>query len=122
MRKFSGVSLIEVLISFLILSAMLLGLDALQVTALRETKNAYYFSVAAQQLNNMVERFATFGDKQLDEQLAGWNQQNQAVLPQGRGRLEWGPHTVLTIYWGRADQQRCDKNKTGMAGCLHILL
>lgn len=52
----SGFSLVEVLVTMVILSTGLLGAANLQVEALRGNQSAHYASVAAQQAQDMVER------------------------------------------------------------------
>jgi hypothetical protein len=122
---FSGSSLIEIIICLFILSLLLLGLDAMQLTSLREAKAAYYFSVATQQLNAMNERLHVVAEGNYDEQLALWNRQNQQVLPQGRGTIEGDyPSVNLAIFWGNGNKmaQECNKNKIGQSGCLQMVL
>ena len=121
MQKQLGINLIELLISLFILSIMLLGLDALQITALREAVSTYYFNVATEQLNVMAERLHTFKDNNLDEQLMIWNEQNRNVLPKGRGEMSGQyPDIALTIFWGMKSQKTCHKNTIGQSGCLRL--
>jgi Tfp pilus assembly protein PilV len=123
MMRHAGFSLIEVLVSFFLLSLMLLGLDAMQITALRQAKTACYFSVATQQLNVMAERLDVLKDSDPTEQLTRWNQQNQTVLPQGRGTLSGNyPQFLLSIFWGDKNIQKCNQNKIGQSGCLHLIV
>jgi hypothetical protein len=115
MQTQTGASLIELLISFLLLSILLLGVDAVQITALQKAKANYYFSVATQQLNILTEHLVH--EKPIDTTalLAAWNQQNQAVLPQGRGMLH---NNKITIFWGDTNESICEHNKIGQQGCL----
>lgn len=117
MRQQTGISLIEILISIFILSLMLFGWDAMQITALREAKAAYYFSVASQQVRNMVEYLNAHPDVDYNEQLLRWNKQNAAGLPQGRGIIKRRDHAFeLAIFWGKSEE--CNKNKVGQSGCI----
>lgn len=117
----SGVSLIETLISLFILSLLLLGFDAMQITALKEAKSAYYYSVATQQLNVMTERLRALSKNNYNDQFTIWNQQNQEVLPQGKGLITgYYPDFNLAIFWGNGVLQECIKNKIGQSGCLHL--
>lgn len=119
MHTHEGSSLIEILISLLILSILLLGVDAMQITSLRETRASYYFSVATQQLQIMSERLHSLKARDINEQLTQWNKQNNEVLPQGHGVISGDyPHFTLTIFWGNADTNECNKNKIGQSGCL----
>lgn len=117
-----GISLIEILISLLILSLMLFGLDVMQFTALREAKAAYYFSVAMQQLKNRIEQLNEGEDSK--EQFLIWNQQNHEVLPQGRGEEKgYGLTYEVSIFWGDDHRmQDCDEDKIGQSGCLHVIV
>jgi Tfp pilus assembly protein PilV len=117
----TGLSLIEILVSFIIVSIMLLGLDAMQITALRAAKSAYYFAVATQQLNGMAERLLATEGAALNQSLEKWNKQNQAVLPQGMGTVTNINATyTLKLYWGSPRLSVCDKNIIGSIGCLQM--
>ena len=83
----SGVSLIEILISLFIISIMLFGLDAMQLTALREVKAAYYVTVATEQITSMRERLIVARNKNITPQIVIWNKQNNEILPHGRGAV-----------------------------------
>ena len=56
MNKSNGFTLIEVLISLVVLSLGLLGLAALQASSLRSNQGAYYRSQAAQFAYNIADR------------------------------------------------------------------
>lgn len=51
----AGLSLLEVMITVVILSLGLLGLAGLQITGLQNTRNAYYSSIANQHIQSMAE-------------------------------------------------------------------
>ncbi|OGT37500.1 MAG: hypothetical protein A3F11_02465 [Gammaproteobacteria bacterium RIFCSPHIGHO2_12_FULL_37_14] len=119
----SGFSLIEILISFFILSLVLLGLDAVTITALREAKTAYFFSVATQQLNNLVERLTLIKNDKVTDVLANWNVENQQALPHGRGTIiTHYPIYQLNIFWGDNKSMICNKNTIGNSGCLKLII
>jgi Tfp pilus assembly protein PilV len=121
MNQFSGFSFIEIMISLFIMSLLLLGFDAMQIVSLRESKSVYYFSVASQQLQNMIERLEFLQGADHAKQLTLWNQQNKAVLPQGRGMIEGSfPNYLITLYWGNSKNFTCLKNKMGPSGCLRF--
>ncbi len=119
-KKLFGFSLIEVLISLLLLSLILLGFDAMEIFALRENRAAYYFSVATNQLNTMLECLRALNSRDgLAQQIAIWNQQNQDVLPNGIGVVVGSyPMYTVTIYWGEI-QHSCEKMRLGESGCLN---
>ncbi len=55
-RKCAGFTLIEVMISMIVLSIGLLGLAALETKTLRDNQNAYYRSLASQFAYEMADR------------------------------------------------------------------
>lgn len=114
-----GVSLIEVLISLLLLSIVLFGLDAGQIYANKELKNAYFFSTGINQMHNAIERLLTLRDQTgLEQQIASWNKENQIVLPEGLGTITGRfPDYLITLSWGNASEP-CVKQQIGSTGCL----
>lgn len=119
MHKYTGTSLIEILISLMLMAVILLGIDAMQVVSLQQCKANYYFAVAEQQINVMNERIALLKNDEPDEFALIWNKQNQEVLPQGRGIVKSHPDSGLSIYWGNVNEQNCKTSKSGTEGCLH---
>ncbi len=80
-----------------LLSALLLGFDAMELSLLRASRSAYLTAVAVDQLQNMAEQFSLLSDSgDIQRHLAAWNQDNQSVLPEGSG--VWTGST-LTVYW-----------------------
>jgi len=114
-----GFTLIEVLISLILLSLLLLGFDAMEIDSLRSTRAAYYFYLATQQLIAMTDRLRALGANQsLNEQVAIWNLQNQDLLPAGRGTVSGSyPSYILAVYWGKFLQE-CKQIKLGQSGCV----
>jgi len=100
----SGFSLIEVLVSLLLLSFILLSFDSAEIAAFQKTRDAYYFSIAINQLNSMKERFRVFKNhSELEQEIKLWNLQNQEILPKGKGtvtaqqiKINWGNDACLT--------------------------
>src|ERR1700733_13945558 len=81
-----GFSLMEVLITLFILSLGLLGIAGLELTALRNTQDIYFQSIASTQLAAMAERLRA-NQSQLAKNLEceRWNIENQRLLPQAKG-------------------------------------
>jgi len=114
MHSSTGSTFIEILISLLLISILLFGVDAMQILSLRLTKIHYYYAVAEQQMNNMIQRLSV--DHTPD--IATWNKQNQMVLPEGRGEI----NNKLKLVWGNMNAEKCESNKMDYAGCLQIPL
>lgn len=122
----AGFSMLEVLVSMVVLSTGLLGVANLQVAALRGNQGAYLASVAAQQAQDMAERInanpAGVAANQYDAvdtsvptvtincqssdctpaQLAlfdrnRWNATNQSLLPSGAGQVQEISNGVFLI-------------------------
>jgi len=107
----SGLSLIEVLVSLFLLSLVLLGLDAMVISSARLQLKVYYASLAEQQLQNMTQRLRL--DANVSDQVLRWNQENQLLLPQGRGWVEGiDPAYSIKLCWGEEGLER-----EGHAGC-----
>lgn len=85
--KQTGVSLLEVLISLLLLSFGLLALIRLQLLALQQTDHALLQSIAVMQLRSVAERLAI---KAVDPitSIIQWNKENERLLPAGKGRIQ----------------------------------
>jgi len=121
----SGFSLLEVLISLVLLSFILLGFDATEIYSMRASRAAYYFDVANQQVSNMTERLIMVAnDADLSSQIAIWNTENKIVLPQGKGQvIGHYPDFTIIVYWGN-NSSFCTHNQLGNIGCinLHLIL
>lgn len=117
--KTTGFSLIEVLISLLLISLILFGLDAGQLYSIKEAEAGWFLNVANHQIANAIERLISLKTYDgLNEQLAQWNQENQAVLPSGGGNITGSfPDYVITVYWGNSSHH-CKKQKIGSSGCI----
>jgi Tfp pilus assembly protein PilV len=105
-----GFTFIEILISFMLVSLLLVSIDATQLTSLREAESAYNFSVAANQIQNFKSQLSNN-----PEILAAWNLQNSQVLPNGQGTYF---NNKITVYWGEHKTLTCDKIQLGQSGCV----
>ena len=139
MYKQAGTSLIEILISVIILAIGLLGLAALQINSTHFNHSAYLRSVAVSQANDIIDRMRANpngvddGDynnlsgtpahpgcssctpaeiAQLD--LFEWNSANASLLPSGQGIINIsGNHMNITLMW---DNDRSGATGTGCSG------
>lgn len=122
MRNQLGTSLFEILISMILLAIVLLGIDAMQITSLQKAKVNYYFAVANQQVDIMIERL-TLENNINEAWLTTWNKQNQEVLPQGKGIISGNyPHYEVSIFWGIWNEGSCKKNTIAQNGCVHRII
>jgi hypothetical protein len=115
-------NLIELLVSLAILSFMLLGVNGMQMMALRETKSAYYFNMAISQIDVLNERLKNLKNSEninINNILISWNKQNQEVLPNGKGVLRGhAPLYTIIIFWGKqTEKMSCPENRMGLSGC-----
>jgi type IV pilus assembly protein PilV len=122
MRRSAGFSLIEVLISIVILSVALLGTAALTAASLKNTNGSYYRSLATILADDMLDRMRANIDKARDEKYdftdagsivaAGslehfdcveWLTAVQDALPGGTGKVDVDPAAgtaTIVITWG----------------------
>lgn len=100
-RQSSGFSFIEILISLMLLSLVFLGVDTVGYFSLHTEKNGWYLTVASNQVSSMGERLRALGDYEgLKNQIALWNQENQAVLPKGQGKVTGKfPDYTIVLHW-----------------------
>jgi prepilin-type N-terminal cleavage/methylation domain-containing protein len=119
-QKNRGFTLLEVLVSLLLLSIMLLGLDVLEVYVLHKNLNTYYANMALQQLHNLEQRLKMVGAQAgVEEQLALWEAENQAVLPLGRAVVSGSyPGYTVTLFWGEKESFVCEQKMWERAGCI----
>jgi type IV pilus assembly protein PilV len=123
-----GFTLLEILVSIVVLSIGLLGLAALQVVSLNNNQTAYYRAIATQQAYDMADRIranrtgVTAGNynaltttiptapdcmtnvcsaaNMAIADHAQWNTNNQRLLPAGLGRVDGaGGAFVITVLW-----------------------
>lgn len=115
----NGFSLIEVLISLLLISLILFGFEAGQLYAMRETQLMRLLSTAMNQMNNAEERLIALKKASgLQEQIMAWNAENERNLPSGFGTVSgmW-PRYRVTVYWGNKSHH-CANNTAGISGCI----
>ena len=98
----TGFCLMEVLVSLVLFSFILLGFVAMEIYSLRSLRNSYYLNVATWQLNNMAERLRALGDHfGIEQQIQIWNRENQKILPTSNGIVSGHyPFYNITLYWG----------------------
>jgi|GEM_PF-3611090 len=114
-KQVSGLTFIEVLVSLFLLSVMILSLAAVQLTALREAKMNYWYSVAAQQIINLHE-ITTAMHASDETAIVRWSEQTALLLP--RGQAKKISAKKILIHWGNRSEPSCTNNVIGSSGCL----
>jgi prepilin-type N-terminal cleavage/methylation domain-containing protein len=115
-----GFTLIEVLISLLLLSFILSGFDAMELYSLNSLRNTYNFHLATQQLISMTERLRSMGPYPYQNEEAIWNEQNKQLLPRGVGTVAGQyPDYTVTLYWGDMTPP-CPNIMLGQSGCVEL--
>ncbi|MCW8450208.1 type IV pilus modification protein PilV [Legionella quinlivanii] len=134
LSKQEGFSLLEVLISTVILAIGLLGIASLQTNAVRYNHSAYLRSIAISQMSNMFDRMLanpagvqagsynnmsglstnpncnTCSMSQIAQRdLYQWNQANSQLLPNGQGSVTRNGNVFTIII-------RWDNDRTGATG------
>lgn len=110
----SGNSLIEILISFLLLSTLLFGTSMLQWQGLYAAKQAFYVSVAMQQLQQLVNHMPML----TDELIGRWSKENNQFLPAAKSEVSgYYPNYKASICWQRNLQQYCCQYMEGKYIC-----
>jgi Tfp pilus assembly protein PilV len=120
-KQCKGISLIEIMIAFFLLSLTLLGFEALEIQSLQRARSLLYYHQATQQLENMVELLQlAHTPLDLEQAIATWKKQNAIVLPRGRGQVVASPPEYrITIFWGNDPATEClTHQKTPRGGCL----
>ncbi len=97
---------------------MLLGMDAINLSALHSAQSNYAIASAHIQVRNMHERLHAYHQLTAND-IAQWNEENKQVLAQGNGEVvgEY-PRYIITLKWG-GYKNRCVQSELGKAGCLY---
>lgn len=106
--KTQGFTLIEILVSLTLFAFILLGFDAMQLSAWRMNQSAYFLSTATHQMQGMGQRLQALGENNgLDRQITDWNAENQLVLPQGYGIVSGNyPNYQIELRWQEGGQKK----------------
>lgn len=96
-------SLIEILISWLILCVILLGLLRYEIDILRMSTSAYLQTVAVIQVQSMLERLrANAGASFRMREQSLWNLQNAQLLPKGMGDVQCQNEICqINLHWNK---------------------
>lgn len=119
MHTIGGFTFLEVLISLVLLSITLLGLDAMEVYSLRSLRATYFVHLALLQLQNMYDRLLVAKPyHEISQQVIAWNKENQALLPEGKGYVEgYASSYTIHIAWG-GEVIPCAQSVVAEKGCI----
>lgn len=82
----AGLTLLEIIVALFLLSVIFLSLARLDVLSLQIYYLAYQESVATSQIVSVIQRLKANYSRQ-SEEVVYWNEQNQKVLPRGKGEV-----------------------------------
>lgn len=88
-KYYSGIAMIEVLISMGLISLVLLSLLSYQINAFKNSQVTNFKNIASAQLINFSEMLLmnkTTGAR--DKAFLAWNKENRNLLPQGEGEYD----------------------------------
>lgn len=141
--KQQGFSLLEVLISVVILAIGMLGVAAMQSAAIRYNHSAELRSLSVVQINNMIDRMLSNSQGRMSgfynhasgipskpnctncssaqvaqRDIHEWNRANQNLLPSGQGSIIQNTNRfIITIRW---DNHRSGATGLGCSGDLDV--
>lgn len=120
-KSIIGFTLIEVLVSLMLLSLILFALEAMEIVSICENQASYFLSLATVRLQSMTEKLRIIKHESvLALQMAKWNEENQQVLPNGHGVIQGTyPDYTVIIYWGEKVSS-CEYIQLGQSGCLKV--
>jgi type IV pilus assembly protein PilV len=128
MRRAAGLTLVEVLVTLVIISVGLLGVAALQLTTVRNNYDSFVRTQAATLASDMLDRMRAnrtmvaaypidFDEDDVPNNIAGtdiarWRATLAEQLPRGVGQIEYDDGTrivTVTIQWRERTEQVVDR-------------
>jgi hypothetical protein len=114
-------SLLEVLISFCLLSLVMLGMNAMQLSSLHQLQASLYVAAASEQLASLDNYLQSTHGTNPSEFIDEWKSQIAEMLPSGAGELHGEfPSYVISIFWGGTNANTCQPPQAGKHGCLSL--
>lgn len=101
-----GFSLIEILISLLLLSILMMGFEATSLYAVREIREAYFLSYAQNQMASLADYVRAHQLRVSPDFLENWNQQNKDILPKVTSQIIEG-ETFYKVELCWKEQNNC---------------
>lgn len=114
-----GFTFIELLVSLILLAILLLGFNASLIEALKQTQDAYYFSVATNQMTSFIEYLHS--PIKEEDFFSTWKVQTKNVLPGSEVVLTHHP-ARLHLYWGNQPKESCIVSHENQIHCIHLTI
>lgn len=113
--------LLEVLISFCLLSLVMLGVNAMQLSSLQQLQASLYVAAASEQLTSLDNYLQGNQGINTEEFINEWMSHVADMLPSGKGEFNGDfPSYVITVMWGGAKAATCQSPQVGKRGCLSL--
>jgi prepilin-type N-terminal cleavage/methylation domain-containing protein len=97
-----GFTLLEVMISMLLLAMAMLAMDVMAVQSLHESQKNYLFSVALNEMASMSERLQVWQNPA--DLSARWNNELKNLLPLAQGQVNGVfPDYTITLCWSKSE-------------------
>ncbi len=116
--KSKGFSFIEVMISLLLMSLILFGVNAAHLLALNEAKTAYYFLLASKQAKMLADNLAKANASEWPALAALFNRNINQMLPNGHMIIPHLEQKQLIITWGMQGMGQNIHDDIGKSGSL----
>lgn len=117
MRKNFGFTMLEVMISMLLFSIVLLGAVMANVSSMRLMRSALYFRQASILAESMAAYLSANGGTPAGYMYA-WQSEVRQSLPAAHSRVD-SRALLVEVSWG-GEKLPCKKIKTGLSGCVVI--
>jgi len=122
-HQYRGYSLLEVLITLLVLAVGLLALLKMQWLALQDNHAFKHRSLAINQADNLAETFyANAAVTLAASDITRWNHENAELLPSGTGEVtQENERLIIRLYWqGKGAYQHCSSKFLPNYDCIQI--
>ncbi|MBA3660670.1 MAG: prepilin-type N-terminal cleavage/methylation domain-containing protein [Gammaproteobacteria bacterium] len=118
----NGLTLVEVLVSLILLTFIFIGTDVMQLISLRIAKHSFFIFVARQELMSIVDQ-AQICKLACSKSIQHWQNEVKLALPHGEGEVKGVyPNYIFTVKWGNPTESICKINHQKAQGCLQVSL
>lgn len=122
-KQLLGSILIELLISFLLISIVLAGSFKFQLSIIKQAKSNYFYWIATQQIQSISERIQSCQSCDITQILKRWNNENKEVLPKGKGNITGTfPNYIIELAWSGGSFESCQSGALREIKCIVLKL